>query len=45
MWRSSADAWLPNHGKRPFTPPLLVSHAVMVALHLEGRAAVLGVDR
>ena len=42
--RSSADAWLPSHGRRPFTPPALGSHAVVVALQAEGTEAALRVE-
>ena len=34
-------AWLPSHGARPLSPPVLGSHAVLVALHLEGMEVVL----
>ena len=44
LWRSSADAWLPSHGRRPLTPPTLGSHAILVALHPEVMEAVLGVE-
>ena len=44
LWRSSADAWLPSHGRRALTPPALGSHAVLVALHPEGMEAVLSVE-
>ena len=41
LWRSSAEGRLPSHGKRPFTPPVLGAHAVLVALHPEGMEVVL----
>ena len=41
LWRSSADACLRSHGRRHFTPPVLESQAVLVALHPEGMEAVL----
>ena len=41
VWRSSAEAWLPSHSKRPFTPPLLGSRAVLVALHPQGMEVAL----
>ena len=44
LWRSIVDAWLPSHGRRPFTPPALGSHAVVVALHAEGTEAALRVE-
>ena len=34
------QAWLPGHGARPFSPPVLGSHAVLVALHPEGMEVV-----
>ena len=44
LWRRSAGAWLPNHIRRPFTPPTVGFHAVLVALHAKGMEALLGVE-
>ena len=44
LWRSSVDAWLLSHGRRPLMPLTLGSHAVLVALHHEGMQAALGVE-
>ena len=41
LWRSSGQAWLPSHGKCSFSPRVLGSHPVLVALHLEGTEVVL----
>ena len=41
LWRSSGEAWLPSHGGLPFRPPMLGSHAVLVALHPEGMEVIL----
>ena len=41
LWRSGAKARLSSHGTRPFTPPVLRSHAVMMVLHPKGMEVVL----
>ena len=41
LWRSSGEAWQPSYGMRPFSPPVLGSHVVLVALHPEGMEVIL----
>ena len=45
LWRAGADAWRREKAVRPLTPQALGSHALLVAMHLEGAKVVFETDR